>query len=105
MRVEGAVLGHDGKRDARAVAEAHVEPVFAQALTVHAAGGEGKRVVILANTRNCSAEVTVPGAAGGRLRVVDLEAGFAATPYRDAQMAGDTLVLGGFAAALVVLGK
>ena len=97
----------------KAQSDAHVQPLFAQAMTVTSGTGangdssssRSKRVVILVNTRNCSAQVAVEGAAGGTVRAVDLAAGFETTPYRESRMAAtsDTLQLGGFAVALVTL--
>ena len=66
----------------KAFTEAHVQPLFAQAFALNVAG-VSKRIVILVNTRNCSAAVVVAGAAGGSVRAVDLEAGFGSTPYKE----------------------
>ena len=62
-------------------------------------------MLILVNTRNCAAQVSVAGAAGGTVRAVDIEAGFETTPYSEYRMpaTNDTLELAGFAVALVTL--
>ena len=88
----------------KAFTEAHVQPLFAQAFALNAAG-VSKRIIMLVNTRNCSAAVVVAGAAGGSVRAVELEAGFGLTPYKEYTMPAenDTLVIGGFAVALVTL--
>ena len=101
-----------GDKAFKAVSEARVQPLFAQAIAVASDTGAGtdgdnasKRVVILVNTWNCSAQVSVEGAMGGTVRVVDLEAGYETTPYREHGIPAmsDALELGGFAVALVTL--
>jgi len=71
----GLLRPNRGGRHEKAFTEAHVAPLFAQAMTVSATASSSKRVVVLVNTRNCSAQVTVTGAAGGTVRVVDLAGG------------------------------
>jgi hypothetical protein len=72
-------------------ANTHVDPLFAQALRLH----DDQKVVILVNTRNCSAQVTVDGAANSSVRVVDSHAGYEAVAYREYKMLNETLILGG----------
>ena len=106
----------------KAVADEHVDPIYAKALVVHnhtgaaacggrqreggAGGGNLKqRVVVLVNTKNCTANVTVPGASGGRMRAVDMSAGYESVPYSDQPISSDTgmVQLHGFGTAIVCL--
>ena len=114
----------------KAVADAHVDPVYAKALVLHdhtslgpaacggghgmhgiRGGGEGRgggkanqRVVILANTKNATASVTVAGAAGGSIRAVDMSAGYAAVPYSNHPIdSTGTVQIRGFGAAIVCM--
>lgn len=85
----------------KAVNDAHAGPLYAQAFRLTGAGNV--RVVLLVNTKNCSADVAVAGAAGGTVRAVDGLAGFATTPYSEAKLVGESLTLKGWGVALVTL--
>eukprot|EP00729_Bicosta_minor_P003374 gene3374-16255_t len=117
---------------AKPLADAHVDPIYAKAMVVHnysaGTGGSGcpsgdgagdasstssssssaaagQRVVILANTKNSTANVTIPGAYGGTVRAVDATAGYEAIPYSNQRIANraGTVQLGGFGAAIICM--
>merc|ERR1712031_128940 len=56
----------------KAIDEGLVAHVYAQAMVLNTAAQGDTRVVLLANTRNMSANVTVKQAAGGLARFVDM---------------------------------
>jgi len=87
--------------NSKAVNDAHVAPLYAASFELTAKGKA--RVVLLVNTKNCSAVVTVAGASGGSVRAVDLSAGFEATPYSDTKLSSDSYTLQGWGVALVTL--
>ena len=84
--------------NSKAVNDAHTAPLYAQSFQKGA-----DRMVLLVNTKNCSAEVSVDGAAGGSVRAVDSEAGYASIPYSQAALASDSYTLRGWGVALVTL--
>ena len=103
------------------LADAHVDPVYAKAMVLHShaslgphgCGGGGKgtgtgtgqRVVLLANTKNSTANVTIVGAAGGSVRAVDMGAGYEDIPYSNHPITDPTgmVQIRGFAAAIVCM--
>jgi hypothetical protein len=87
--------------NSKAVNDAHVAPLYAASFELTAK--DKARVVLLVNTKNCSAVVTVAGASGGSVRAVDLSAGFEATPYSDTKLSSDSYTLQGWGVALVTL--
>jgi hypothetical protein len=62
---------------------------------------DGKRKMLLVNKRDRTLVVSVPGAAGGRLEVVDQQT--AIQPPATAQLASDDVTLNGLAVAVVTL--
>merc|ERR1712046_431193 len=76
-----------------------VAPVYSQAMVLN--DKSGTRVVLLANTRNVSVNVTVQKAAGGMVRSVDLDAGLLDKPYSEDVLVSDDVALKGFAVAIV----
>eukprot|EP00747_Dinoflagellata_sp_TGD_P028785 gnl/TRDRNA2_/TRDRNA2_133481_c0_seq1.p1 gnl/TRDRNA2_/TRDRNA2_133481_c0~~gnl/TRDRNA2_/TRDRNA2_133481_c0_seq1.p1 ORF type:complete len:565 (+),score=84.60 gnl/TRDRNA2_/TRDRNA2_133481_c0_seq1:150-1844(+) len=85
----------------KGVGDAHVSPLYARAMTLHAKAGQ--RVVILANTRKSSISVSVAGAAGGSVRTVEKGSGDQTTPYSDVKMTSEELTLEGWGVAIVSL--
>ena len=84
-----------------ATALAHVDPVVAQAFRIETTG---QRVVLLANTRNQTLTVAVQGAAGGRFRTVDFDAGFRKAPWAERRIdASGVVTLSGFGVGLVLV--
>jgi hypothetical protein len=64
---------------------------------------EGKHKVLLVNKRDRTFAVSMPGASGGRLDVVDQQ--IASQPPATSQLRSDEVSLGGLAVAVVTLGK
>ena len=104
----------------KTVADAHVDPVYAKAMVLHSHAslgphgcgggggggtGTGQRVVLLANTKNSTANVTIVGAAGGSIRAVDMGAGYEDIPYSNHPITDPTgmVQIRGFAAAIVCM--
>ena len=64
---------------------------------------DGKHKVLLVNKRDRTFVVSVPGAAGGHVDVVDQQTAF--QPPAGGQLRSDEVTLGGLAVAVVTLGK
>ena len=64
---------------------------------------DGKHKVLLVNKRDRTFVVTVPGASGGRMDVVNQQTAF--QPPAGRELASDEVTLGGLAVAVVTLGK
>ena len=89
--------------NAKSINDAHTAPVYAQSLRLSEQNNQ--KVVLLVNTRNSSANVTIVGAAGGTIRAVDLRAGHASSPYSEAKLSSSSYILGGWGVALLILPK
>jgi len=63
----------------------------------------GKREVLLVNKRDRTCVVSIPGAAGGQIAVVDQQTAF--QPPAAGQLRADEVTLGGLAVAVVTLPK
>lgn len=76
------------------------DPIFdAQPIAVSAYVRQGVRKVLLINRRAAPASIDLPGAAGGRLQLVDQAS--AGGPIRREKLSSSTIALGGFAVAVV----
>ncbi|MGH9354343.1 MAG: GH39 family glycosyl hydrolase [Terriglobia bacterium] len=88
---------HFGAGDKLVKARPSLPYVYAQGFITR----DGKREVLLANERNVSFSVTIPGAAGGAEEFVDQTTG--EQPPASANLSSDTLTLGGFGVAVATL--
>ncbi|MGH9401859.1 MAG: GH39 family glycosyl hydrolase [Terriglobia bacterium] len=88
---------HFGAGDKLVKARSSLPYVYAQGFITR----DGKREVLLANERNVSFSVTIPGAAGGAEEFVDQTT--SEQPPASANLSSDTLTLGGFGVAVVTL--
>ena len=64
---------------------------------------DGAHKVLLANKRDCTFVISVPGAAGGHVEVVDQQTAF--QPPAGGKLRSDEVTLGGLAVAVVTLAK
>ena len=95
----------------KVIADRQVDPVYAQAFSfTHSKQHDSKvvarrKVVLLVNTRNATAQVSVSGAGvGSSARVVDYNHGYMATPYAEMHLAASgKIALGAFGIALVTI--
>ncbi|MGH9444606.1 MAG: GH39 family glycosyl hydrolase [Terriglobia bacterium] len=90
---------HFGPRDKLVSSHASIPYVYAQGFATR----DGKHAVLLANERNRSFTITIPGAAGGVEEYVDQTT--AEQPPATAELSGDMLTLRGFGVAVVTLNQ
>eukprot|EP00937_MAST-01D_sp_MAST-1D-sp2_P007533 g7533.t1 len=77
--------------------------LYSMGFTINRAGGDSKRVILLANTNSSNATATLTGVAGGKLHLVDAAAGHGTTPYSTTELKSGLVALGPLAVALVEL--
>eukprot|EP00931_Biecheleriopsis_adriatica_P091242 TRINITY_DN65140_c0_g1_i1.p1 TRINITY_DN65140_c0_g1~~TRINITY_DN65140_c0_g1_i1.p1 ORF type:complete len:572 (+),score=69.34 TRINITY_DN65140_c0_g1_i1:76-1716(+) len=82
---------------AEKIDETLAAPIYSQAMVLD--DEDGSRMLLLANTRNVSANITVTDAAGGSVRSV----GLGMSAYSEFKLVNDQLLLTGFAVAIVRL--
>jgi len=83
------------------IMETHNEAPYVYAMGV--ATRDGGHKVLLVNKRDRTFKLAIPGAAGGRLEVVDQQTAFG--PAAGGQLSSDEVELGGLAVAVVTLPK
>jgi hypothetical protein len=86
-----------GPGDKLVATQLHLPYVFAQGFATR----DGKRKVLLVNKRDRTFEVTVSGASGGHVEVVDQTTG--SQPPAAMELSGGEVTLRGFAVAVVTL--
>ncbi|MGA2987653.1 MAG: glycosyl hydrolase family 39 [Terriglobia bacterium] len=79
--------------------DSNIPYVYAQAFVTP----EGKHKILLLNKRNRAFDVTLPGAEGAQVQLVDQTTSF--QPPASSTMTGNQITLGGFAVAAVTLAK
>jgi hypothetical protein len=94
-------LLHDNFRPGDKLMDSSVDSPYVYALGVTTR--DGKHKVLLVNKRDRSFVLSIPGASGGRLDLVDQQTGF--HPPSSGQLGSDEVTLGGLAVAVVTLGK
>jgi hypothetical protein len=94
-------LLHDNFGPGDTLVEANIDSPYVYALGVITRGAQHK--VLLVNKRDRAFAVSIPGAAGGHVDVVDQQTGF--HPPAGRELASDEVTLGGLAVAVVTMGK
>jgi hypothetical protein len=94
-------LLHDNFAPGDKLVESNIDSSAVYALGVITRGGQHK--VLLVNKRDRASVLTIPGASGGHVDVVDQQTGF--QPPAGRELASDEVTLGGLAVAVVTLGK
>ena len=94
-------LLHDNFAPGDKLMESSVDSPYVYALGVIAR--DGKHKVLLVNKRDRTFTVSLPGASGGSVDVVDQQTAF--QPPAGSQLGSDEVTLGGLAVAVVTLGK